>query len=610
MGSDTSFKQKIQNFIQQLPNLRRALQIVKTAAPGWAVSWFCLLIVQGALPVFTVYLVKLIVDSVTRAFGPNPQPEQIRNTLMLVAIMIFLQLLSEVLRATTTWVRSTVSELVQDYTNKLIHDHSVAIDLSFYESPEFYDHLHIARYESTYRPVALIENISSVIQNFFTLVAMAIVLIRFGIWIPLALFLCTLPSLIVAVRYVEMHHDWSRRNAKNVRWALYFSNIMTMREAAPEIRLFDLGSYFSRTFDSLREKIRTERFKLYRDQRTAEIIAGVTGYIISGAALSWMVWSTVKARFTLGELALFYQAFNQGQKLMSTLLENLTLVYKNTLFLGNLFEFLELKPKVVSPPDFVTAPTLLESGIAFKNVTFRYPGSDRIALKDFNLQISAGQIVAIVGPNGAGKSTLLKLICRFYDPDEGSLEFDGHDLRTFGIDQLRRMITVLFQEPVRYNATARENISLGDLRAEAQDEDIFRAARNAGADEVISKLPMSYDTLLGKWFLKGSELSVGEWQRVALARAFLRQAPIILLDEPTSSMDSWAEEDWMNRLRQLLIGCTGIIITHRFTTAMKADVIYVMQDGQITESGTHKELLEGRGQYAHSWEAQMRERSL
>jgi ATP-binding cassette subfamily B protein len=250
-------------------------------------------------------------------------------------------------------------------------------------------------------------------------------------------------------------------------------------------------------------------------------------------------------------------------------------------------------------------PDPLTGGIRFRNVSFRYPGSERAALVGLNLEVAAGQTAAIVGPNGAGKSTVIKLLCRFYDPEEGAVEVDGVDISGMPVDDYRRLVSVLFQQPVEYSATAGENIALGDLAGPCGPAEIEAAAQAAGAREVVERLPRGYDQMLGKWFAGGTELSVGEWQRIALARAFLRRAPIILLDEPTSAMDSWAEAEWLQRFRALARGHTAVIITHRFTTAMHADIVHVMQEGRIVESGTHDGLLARRGLYAQSWRAQM-----
>jgi ATP-binding cassette subfamily B protein len=238
-------------------------------------------------------------------------------------------------------------------------------------------------------------------------------------------------------------------------------------------------------------------------------------------------------------------------------------------------------------------------------VTFRYPGRERAILRRFSLAIPAEHIVTIVGPNGAGKSTLVKLLCRFYDPEEGSVELDGLNLKGMALEDLRRQIAVLFQSPVHFSASVAENIGMGDLRVASDRAGIEAAGRAAGADGIVERLPHGYDNLLGTWFLEGTELSVGEWQRIALARAFLRQAPLIIFDEPTSAMDPWAEADWMKRFRQLVAGRTALIITHRFTTAMFADAIHVMTDGRIVESGCHEELLARGGMYAQGWVTQM-----
>jgi ATP-binding cassette subfamily B protein len=290
---------------------------------------------------------------------------------------------------------------------------------------------------------------------------------------------------------------------------------------------------------------------------------------------------------------------------MRSLLGNVSQIYSNTLFLEQLFAFLDLKAQVTDPVDARPIPTGVTRGITFRNVTFRYPGAERPALQDFTLTIPANKVVAIVGANGAGKSTLLKLMCRLYDPESGRVELDGVDVRHLPVNELRRMITVLFQFPVAYQATAAQNIELGDLHAAPGAREIKNAARAAGVDDAISRLARGYDTHLGKWFADGAELSGGEWQKVAMARAFLRQAPIIILDEPTSFMDSWAEADWFDRFRALAQGRAGLIITHRFTIAMRADNIHVMDEGRIVESGSHQELLASGGLYAQSWLAQM-----
>jgi ATP-binding cassette subfamily B protein len=377
---------------------------------------------------------------------------------------------------------------------------------------------------------------------------------------------------------------------------------MTTAEAAAEIRLFGLGKHFQSIYKGLRQRLRGERLHLTRRQGLAELAASLIALLIVGAALGSMVWKALHGLVTLGELALIYAAFNQGQGLMRTLLENAGQLYGNSLFLGNLFEFLALQPVIVDGPH---SKEHLNVGIDFNGVSFSYPDASGKALDNFTMTIPKGKIVAIVGPNGAGKSTLLKLLCRFYDPDDGTIQIDGQDLKQIAVDDLRRMITVLFQQPFHYNTTVQENILYGDLNRAPSSLELSAAIRAAGAGEIVAHLPQQEQTLLGRWFAGGTELSVGEWQRIALARAFLRRAEIVILDEPTSALDPWAEADWLERFRQLAAGRTSIIITHRFTTAMHADVIHVMDRGRIVESGSHQRLLEQSGLYAESWSRQI-----
>jgi ATP-binding cassette subfamily B protein len=308
---------------------------------------------------------------------------------------------------------------------------------------------------------------------------------------------------------------------------------------------------------------------------------------------------------TMGDLALFYQAFSRGQGVVSALLGSAGKIYTNSLFLENLFQFLRLKPNITDPQRPIQIPAVLKKGIEFRNVTFCYPGSDSPALKDFSLTLPANKIIAIVGTNGAGKTTLLKLLCRFYDPQSGSITFDGQDIRQFSTADLWRRLTVLFQQPSRYFATAGQSIAMSDLETEPSQSQIVEAARLAGADDFISRLPCGYNTELGKWVSGGVELSGGEWQRVAMARAYLRESSVILLDEPTSFLDSWNEADWFDRFRVWSAGRTSLVITHRFTIAMRADIIFVMDGGDIIEFGSHQRLIEKGGFYAQSWDAQM-----
>ena len=599
---------KLRKALAQLPYLPRALALVWEVARPWTVAWIVLLIVQGLLPAATVYLTKLVVDGVVVAVNSGsswPSSGLAANrVLILLGVLAGVLLLMEIVRAGINWVRAVQTELLRDHLTALIHHKSITVDLAFYELSDYYDHLHRARLEASYRPVALLGNLGALLQHGITLLAMGAILIPLGPWLALALLLTTLPALYVVVHYATCEHQWRQRATANDRRAWYYDWVMTTAEAAAELRLFGIGGYFQTAYNALRGRLRSERLELTRKQSVAELGASLAALIVVGVAMGWMVWRALHGLVTLGELALIYAAFNQGHGLMRTLLENAGQLYANSLFLGSLFEFLALKP-LVTEVEATRAKRIdqVETGISFNRVSFSYPGATTRALADFSMFVPAGKIVAIVGPNGAGKSTLVKLLCRFYDPQCGSIDIDGIDLREVPAVHLRRLTSVLFQQPFHYSATLRENIAYGSF--DVKGGNLREAIKAAGADEIVARLPDQEETLLGRWFAGGTELSVGEWQRIALARAFLRQAPIMILDEPTSALDPWAEADWLQRFRQLAQGRTSIIITHRFTTAMHADIIHVMHEGQIVESGSHLRLIEEKGLYAESWTRQM-----
>jgi ATP-binding cassette subfamily B protein len=614
----TTVGTKLRRAAEQMPYLPRALRLVWDAAGNWTGAWVVLLAIQGLLPIATVWLMRSLVDGLVAGIRAGGAWTALRPAAVSAGLMAAVLLAGEVLRSLAGWVRAAQAELVQDHIQSIIHRQSIAADLAFYDSADFYDHLHRARAEASHRPVALLESLGSLLQNGITLVAMGALLVRFGVWLPAALLVSTLPAFLAVMRSSIEYHAWRRTHTAAERRTWYFDWLLTTGANAAEVRLFGLGEHFRGAYQALRARLRTERMRLARRQGLAELGAGASALAVTGAAMVWMAWRTVRGLATLGDLALFYQAFQQGLRLMRGMLDNAGQLYSNILFLGDLFEFLALEPRVTDPPKPLAQDPSTDrlagesagpahrpaSGIRFHHVTFRYPGSGRLALDDFSLEIPAGRITAVVGPNGAGKSTLIKLLCRFYDPEAGHVELDGADLRDLPLGALRRGITVLFQEPVHYSETAARNIALGDLAAEPGAEAIEDAARAAGADAAIGRLPKGYENLLGRWFDDGAELSTGEWQRVALARAFLRRAPLIVLDEPTSAMDPWAEADWLKRFRRLAEGRTALIITHRFTTAMFADVIHVMDAGRIIESGSHAELI-GRGsRYAAGWAAQ------
>lgn len=602
------FKVRLGKLGGQLRQLPRTLALVWAAAARWTAAWLALLVVQGLLPLATVYLSRALVNALVASVKAGATWPSMKPALVSAGMLAGVVLATQLLRSATIWISTVQAELTSDYITGLIHRKSATVDLAFYESPECYDHLHRARAEGSYRPVAVIENLGSLFQNGITLAAMFAVLIHFGPIVPLVLLATTIPALYVVVRSGQRRYLWNRERTPLERRAWYYDWLLTTGENAAEIRLFGLGGHFCAAYQDLRCLLRRERLQLARQQGIAELLAGTTSLLMVGAAMGLMVWRAMLGLMPLGDLALFYQAFNQGLGLTRSLLENVGRLYENSLFLGNLFEFLGLESKLSDSATRAAIPELTD-GIRFDHVTFRYPGTERIALQDFSLTLRSKQVAAIVGPNGAGKSTLLKLLCRFYDPEQGEIRVDGVCLRDIPLEQLRRRISALFQQPVHFNSTAKENIWYADL-SDGDTGAIETAAKLAGADELITSLPNGFETLLGKQFSEGVELSGGEWQRIATARTFARNAPIILLDEPTSAMDPWSEIRWAEQFRRFAQGRTAVVVTHRFTTAKHADTIYVMAGGQIVEAGTHEELLAVNGLYARGWADQRSEAAM
>jgi ATP-binding cassette subfamily B protein len=587
----------------QLPYVPRALRLVWSAAPWWSLAWLLLLLIQGLLPAGLVYLTRILVDQLAALAGTGTSWQGLRGVLFPAALMAVLLLLTELLRAGGRLVRTAQADLVRDHVSGLIHHRAVAVDIAQFESPTYHDRLYRARIDAHERPVALVQNLGSLLQNAITLAAMTVVLIPYGWWVPLALAISTIPALVVVARYAVRHHRWTVGVTPDSRRTWYYDWLLCTRETAPEVRLFDLGPHFTSAFQRIRGRLRSERLALSKSEGLAEMAAASFALVITGVLVVWMVAQTIAGTATLGGLAMFVQAFVQGQKLMRSLLETVGQIWANSLFLENLFGFLAVKPEIVDPQHPRQPPSDLPPSLRLRGVHFAFPSATSTVFDGLDIEFEARATTALLGVNGAGKSTLFKLLSRFYDPQQGVVEIGGIDIREFSVTEVRRMITILFQEPVHYSETVHTNISLG-ANLDGHSAAIDRAITAAGAQNIISRLPDGLQTALGTWFEGGAELSVGEWQRIALARSLFRETPVLLLDEPTAAMDSWAEAEWVENLKKLAIDKTVVIITHRLTTAMHADRIHIMDRGRIVESGTHRELISAAGPYQKAWDGQ------
>jgi ATP-binding cassette subfamily B protein len=597
----------IRRLAAEARHVPQTIRLVWSATAGWTSVWLVLLAIEGLLPAAAIYLTRGAVDSVLAAMssgiGSAAIPTLIDRVMPLAIVMVGQVVVAGAIR----WVRFHQSEILQAYVTRRIHEQSVAVSLRFYDFPEYFDRLHRARDEASHRPAALVEVTGGLLKNAVTSIGVAAVLLPYGWWLPAALLLGGAPSLLLVLRSSLERQEWKKRSTPAFRKLGYFDYLVTSRDAAAEIRVFDLGAGFIAAYGALRQRLVSEQSRFVRREAVGELAAALLGMAVAAVAGAWVLWQAVQGRLTAGSLALFFAAFVQAQRVMQSLLENAAQIYMNSLFLGDLFEFLALPPEPVRPVG--AAPPIGSTrgcGLRFEHVEFTYPGASRPALCDFTVDIPAGQTVAIVGPNGAGKTTVIKLLCRFYDPDRGRIVLDGADIADWSAPEVRKLMSALFQEPVRYSASVVSNV-LPEANVDEERTRVSTALHAAGADGIVERLPRGCDTLLGKWLDDGVELSGGEWQRIALARAFARDTPILLLDEPTSAMDSWAEAEWFARFRQATAGRTTILITHRFTTAMQADVIHVMDGGRIVESGSHEQLLALGGRYASSWAHQTRE---
>lgn len=584
--------------------LRRALILVWDSARGWTTAGLGLMAIQAFLPLLPLYLIKLIVDAVTAGISVPDKTATLRQVFLLIGLTGLVAFLTAVCRALADIVREHQSHLVTDHVTDVIHRQSVAVDLAYYEDSRYYDTLHRAQQEAPHRPNHIVQALTQLGQNGFSLMALAGLLFYLHWAVAVVLFVAVLPSIIVKIRHADRLYKWQSERTEMERQTYDYHWMLTNGFHAKEVRLFNLGNLFRKRHKDLREILRRERLLLAKSRSAFDLITQAGAILALFGMLVFIASRTIQGAMTLGDMVMYYQAFQRAQGYLQEVMGGLAGLYEDSMFLNHFYDFLDLKPQTAAPQRCVVVPRPMQSGIVLEHVSFQYPTAGDEVLHDINLTIRPGEIVALVGDNGAGKTTLAKLLCRFYDPMGGRITMDGVDFRDFNIEALRREITMIFQDYIHYQLTARENIWIGDVRMNHDDDRIRSAAQQSGADEIISRLPHGYETVLGNQFDGGVELSIGEWQKIALARAFLRDAQLIILDEPTSAISARVEHDIFQAFRTLLNGRSALLISHRFSTVRMADLIYVLDEGRIVESGSHEELIHLGGQYAHLYEIQ------
>ena len=595
---------KIRDKLKIVVRFLPALRLVWQSSPHWTIARIVLIIIQGILPLASIYLTKLIIDTVTTQLHTTNPTDVFRGVLPLLILAGVVTIVTTLCTSLTELVNTAHSMKVTDYMQGIVHAKSIEADLEYYENAKYHDALQRAQQEAPYRPPQILNRLAGVGQNGISLVAMVGLLLSLHWGIIGVLVVAAIPAVLVRMQYSRIMYGWQRRRTELNRQSAYLGWMLTGEQFAKEIRLFDLGSLFSQEYLQIRKKLYQERLAIATKRSLAYFFAQATAGLLVFALFVYIVYQTIQGLLLLGDLVLYYQALQKGQNSLRGLLTSISGLYEDNLFLGNLYEFLDLKPKIKQTAYPKIFPKPFKKGICFDRVSFQYSNSSRQALKDISFHIKPGETIAFVGENGSGKTTLIKLLCRLYDPSSGEITVDGINLNLFKVDDLRRQISVIFQDYAKYYFTAEENIRLGNIDIPRGDRQIFSAARRSGADEVIKKLPQSYDTVLGKLFRKGEELSIGQWQKVALARAFLRDSQVIVLDEPTSAMDPKAEYEIFKRFREIIQDQTAILITHRLSTVKMADRIYVMDGGSIVESGTHDELMKLQKSYANLFETQ------
>ncbi len=600
MFGDSFTKTRVLNSLNIVPSLR----LVWQSSPALALANLCLMVMQAILPLISIYLVKLVVDVVSSS-GIGIQ-EKVHRIAYLLALSVVVALLISLCRSIGSLVSTAQSQTVTDHVQNVIHAQSARIDLACYENPLYHDTLHRAQGEAAFRPSKVYNGVVQVVQNGLSLIAIASLMFRFHWLVPLVLVGACLPGLLVRMRDASELFSWHRKVTETNRRTRYLSSLLTGDSTAKEIRLYQLAPFLSGIFQKLCDQLRQAKLNLVTKQTWADAVADAGAATALYGTLAYVAYSTAYGRISLGEMVMLFQVFQRGLSSLQQMLTALSALYEDNLFLSSLREFLELQPVVVEPDNPKNVPNPLVSGIEFRRVSFTYPGSSTQSLREINLSTKPGEIVALVGENGSGKSTLVKLLCRLYDPDGGSISIDGIDLREFSLESLRRGLGVMFQDYVRYNMTVGENIWFGNTGILPDARLIADAAQRSGADLVANRLRNGYDTVLGRSFGEGQELSTGEWQKLALARAFMSNAQLLILDEPTSAVDPNAESELLDRLWELMRGRSAIIISHRLSIAKSADRIYVLQSGEIVESGSHDELMGLDAVYADMFRKQAR----
>ncbi|MDQ7783120.1 MAG: ABC transporter ATP-binding protein [Desulfomonilaceae bacterium] len=585
-------KDKLDRFM-----LWRAVKLVWESAPGWTAVNLVAILVLGLLPLGAVYVMKLVVDAVTDAIGGPAGQAHMDSILFLVAISGALILTQVLVSSAANVVKSIQSQLVTDRLASIIQDKAVAVDMECYDNPDYYDKLHRAEDEVAFRPNRVVDGLVELARNTISLLAMAGLLFSFHVGLAAAVLIACVPDFLVRLKLSEKLYAWFRQNTTPIRLANFFHWMLTKQFHVKEMRVYGLGSTLMNRFEKIRSALRQDKFRLVARYGVFEMLAGTVTVAAYLAAYIFIVYRTVAGAITLGDMVMYYQAFQLAQDNFKNLMRSIALLFEDSLFISSLYDFLHWENKVKEPARPKALPNAITSGISLESVSFRYPGRGNEVLENVTLNMQPGRITALVGENGSGKTTLLKLLCRFYDPTGGSICIDGQDFKSIRREDLWKSMGVIFQDYSKYPVTVRENVSFGACHVDERMDRVVEAASEATAHAMIMNLRRQYDTVLSNYLEGGQELSEGEWQKMALARALYNRGQILLLDEPTSSMDAKSARRFLAQLKENSNGRVVLLISHDLSTVGIADWIYLLDHGRIVEMGTYEQLLEKRGRF-------------
>jgi len=558
-------------------------------------------LLASLLPVALLWIAKLIIDSIVHVVAHN-QPIR-PGFWWLVAAEFALAVGGSILGRIIDYLDALLADKYTRYVSIEVMKHAAELDLATYEDPVFYDRLERARVQATDR-LGMIQSVGRLVQQVITTISLSVSIVLFSPWLLLLLMLGVIPAFLGESHFAFLGYATNFRQTPIRRQLDYLRVLGGSREAAKELKLFGLRDFLVERFTRLSDRLYEENVGLARRRLIAGAFLSVIGTAGYYSAYVYVVWRTIAGALTIGQLTFLSGAIVQASGNIQQIFSTLASIADQALFLTDLIAFMEMRPTIRSKPNALPAPRPIKRGFEFRNVYFRYPGNSRMVLNGLDLRLRPGERVALVGENGEGKTTIVKLMTRLYDPVEGQVLLDGVDLREYSLEDLYREIGVIFQDFMRYEMTARENIAVGQIEELNRMETLKTAARKSMAADVIERLPRDYEQMLGRRFEGGVDLSGGEWQKIALARAYLRDSQVLILDEPTAALDARSESEVFRRFAELTMGKTSLFISHRFSTVRMADRIVVLQDGAISEDGSHKELASLGGHYAEMFELQ------